>query len=331
MKFLNLVLIIFSCHFVRGVSNLTLCIDGGGSKTLLQIVDQQAHVISFAKNGSVTDKAETGGSNINTVGEEGLRACIRELFGGVEIDGKALMTLLPECNVIAGMAGISTDELKDAVAKIFQEYGIAPDKITLFSDAELNLQLIDRDGIMLIAGTGSICLGKKNQKLYRVGGLGRTLGDEGSGYFIGLQAVKAALAQEYGWGQPTTLTGALREFFNTVELKRIIGPITLHEITAARIAKIAPLVFEHAHAHDAVAQAIVEQAAQELGLLITRMLNLTGLNEADVQLWGGVFKGEHADSFIKKIEEHIVGHPQLINRAHQNPVVLAAQNIIRKK
>jgi N-acetylglucosamine kinase-like BadF-type ATPase len=319
--------ILLICTLLHGESPYTLCIDGGGSKTLLQIIDHNARVVFFTKNNAITDATEAPGSNINTVGKDGLRATLQKLFDGIVIDNHDLKKLLPTCDVIAGMAGITNPESKKIVAQVFQEFGIKKEKMMLLPDAELNLQLIEGDGIMLIAGTGSICLGKKNNTVYRVGGLGRILGDEGSGYYIGLQAIKAALAAEYGWGPATSLSTHLKEFFTTPELKKIILPLNLQEISPALIAQIAPLVFQQAHAHDTVAQTIIEQAAHHLSFLITTMIAITHLDGCEVQLWGGVFKSEYADAFIKKIEHYVFRNHtiKIINRARQNPALLFAQ------
>lgn len=69
-------------------------------------------------------------------------------------------------------------------------------------------------GIVLIAGTGSIsyCYNKKTNELNRVGGWGYVLGDEGSGYDIGRQALVAIMKSYDGRGKSTQLTEALKTF-----------------------------------------------------------------------------------------------------------------------
>jgi N-acetylglucosamine kinase-like BadF-type ATPase len=285
-----------------------LCIDGGGSKTLLQMVDEQGQLLPLSR--------EAGGSNINTVGFDGVRAVFARLFEGIEVS---------TCQVIAGLSGVGTAENKQIVSVLFEEWGIKKENVQLFTDAELALQLMEGEGAILICGTGSICLSKH----HRVGGLGRILGDEGSGYRIGLLALKAALEEEYGWGEPTTLTPALKELFGVSELKNLIRPLNLGEISSAGIAKAAPLVFDQAEEGDAIALAILDQAATELSYLLNTMGKQTELNE--VHLWGGVFKNTHADAFIQKIlEKTSQKNLKIINRANQNPAVLVAINRHRK-
>lgn len=173
-----------------------------------------------SQNGVSFDKIEAGGSNINTIGKEGVRQVLKVLFNNLKIDGADFKEIAPSCQLIAGMAGLSLQENKDIAASLFEEWGLH--RLRLFSNVELALQLIEGDGAVLISGTGSICLGKKGGTLYRVGGFGKVMGDEGSGYQIGLQAVKAALEEEYGYGPSTRLTPALRDFFQMTELKRLL-------------------------------------------------------------------------------------------------------------
>jgi N-acetylglucosamine kinase-like BadF-type ATPase len=195
------------------------------------------------------------------------------------------------------------------------------------SDAEMALQLIDGEGISLIAGTGSICLGKKNETLFRVGGLGRILGDEGSGYQIGLQALKAALAEEYGWGIATSLTPALKDLFQVTDLKTLIPKINLGEIPPSKIALSAPLVFCKALEQDEIANEIIDRAARDLGDLLTKMVNISSLSDCEIHLWGGIFKNTHSEVFIQKVMETLPEthrNLKIVNQSQDNPAILFA-------
>jgi len=292
----------------------TVCIEGGGSKTVMQVIDERGEVR--------TPTVSASGSNINVVGEEGVRAVFRTLLEGQEL-------FLRDCRVVAGLAGVGTPEKKALVASMFEAWGIPRTQVHVLSDAEMALQLFDRDGIVLIAGTGSICFGKTVSANYRVGGLGKVLGDEGSGYQIGLHALKAALAEEYGWGEATSLTAALREFFGVTELKTLIRPIGLGEFSSAKVASAAPIVFEHAHRHDSMAESIIDEAAEDLAMLLETMLQKSGLHDCDVHLLGGVFKNMYAEDFIRKIEENCsllqTQRIRLVNQSNQNVALLYAR------
>ncbi len=328
----SLVALILYCSLLHGKPLFTLCIDGGGSKTLVQIADQNGNAIVFTHDGLQTDKAVGAGSNILICGEEALRTCFNTMFNDIRVGNDELVSLLPSCAVVAGIAGAASPVSKKQIEAVFESFGIAKEHIAVFSDAELNLSLVDDNNAMLIAGTGSICLGKKGQKLYRVGGLGKILGDEGSGYFIGREAVAAALAEEYGWGEKTYLTAPIKEFFKCTHLKEVIAPITRGEIKHDHIAKIAPLVFKHATT-DQVACKIIERAAQHLGFLVTTMTKLMNMTEGEIHVWGGLFKSQDAPSFIHKIKDFALLPPalQLVNKAHENPALVFVQKFAASK
>jgi N-acetylglucosamine kinase-like BadF-type ATPase len=314
MKLLILIVMpLFSLN-IAADTQYTLCIDGGGSKTLLQIINQE---------GTILKSIKAPGSNINKIGKDGVRRTFQLLFDNIQ----DLQSILPHCHIIAGLAGCGLAENKATVISLFAEWGIKKEDITVFSDAELALNLIKDNGAILIAGTGSISIGKNNNILYRVGGLGRILGDEGSGYYIGREALKASLAEECGWGIPTTLTQALRTLFHVDTLKSLIPHIESVELSPATIASITSLVFEQCN-NDAVASAIINHAAEELATLVTTLVNNAQLNNAELHLWGGLFKSSHAAIIINKIiqraqlqERNIV----VINQAEYNPAVLYAR------
>ena len=151
---------------------------------------------------------ESGASNINVVKREGVKIALQDLLDGLKVGAEQtdIQDILPSSRVIAGMAGVGIPENLASVTSLFEELGVHKKKLQLLTDAELALRLLKGNGVVLISGTGSICFAEKAGVRQRVGGLGRILGDEGSGYQIGLQAIQAALAEEFGYGPPTSLT-----------------------------------------------------------------------------------------------------------------------------
>lgn len=336
MRFLWM-LLIAGCLF--GDSGYSFCIDGGGSKTLLQVINQEGQIVPLKQEGRLGDRIVAAGSNINLVGLEGVREVINTLFANSFLieEGREweLSSLISEGHVIAALAGASHAQNKQSIQSLFQERGARAENILVMSDAEMTLQLIQDEGIILIAGTGSICLGKRKEARFRVGGLGRILGDEGSGYQIGLQALKAALAEEYGWGICTSLTPALKELFEVSELRSLISPITRGEIPPSKIAASAPLVFEHGwEKGDEVAKDILNGTAKELAALLIHMGRLSSLSECEVHLWGGLFKNRRAEELIQKIRERLPASYSgfhLINRSQENPTVLYVQGVLKNQ
>lgn len=290
------------------------CIDGGGTKTELQIIDRKGNGVKSIYGSS---------SNTNTVGRDGFETLFKEMFN----DAKLLP--ISRCALVAGLSGVARAESKQAVSSIFEKFGFAPERIVIFSDAELALENVG-NGVILIAGTGSICFGKHNQKTKRAGGLGRLISDEGGGYQIGIQAIRAALEQEYGWGPETLLTQKIREHFKVDLLNGLIGPIHAGTFKPSEIAAVVPLVFDAWQAGDVVAQGIIARAASDLANLLAIVVQDLNQPECCVHLIGGVFKNKYVDCFIEKmlqtelLSRFLMSHKlDIVNMAHKNVGVLA--------
>jgi N-acetylglucosamine kinase-like BadF-type ATPase len=335
MKKRALIIMVLVSVYTHCSTDYILCIDGGGSKTALQIVDAQGALLPLTKRGVTTDKIEVAGSNINAIGFDRVKLALHELIDDITIENdKVLRDILPTCYVVAGMAGIGAGANRVLLLKLFKELGIQKDHLILTSDAALALDLVHGSGAILIAGTGSICLGKKEDKRYRVGGLGYLLGDEGSGYAIGLQALKVALAYEYGWGKPTSLTEQLCKLYDVSELKDVMQILYEGKMKLVqKISQAAPIVVAQALIKDDQAVAIIDSAATQLSDLVATMVMVGDLFDCEVHLWGGLFKSDVADIFIKTIEQHPFiqqRHIKLVNQAWQNATTLFVQQNICK-
>lgn len=309
----------------------TFCIDGGGSKTLLQIVDARGRIIPLTKNGKAVQSVESGVSNINVVKKEGVKTALQSLFDGLQVgkDQRNLQDILPTSRVIAGMAGVGIPENLATLTSLFEELGVHKENLQVLTDAELTLRLLKGNGVVLISGTGSICFAEKAGVRQRVGGLGRILGDEGSGYQIGLQAIRAALAEEFGYGSPTSLTPALKAFFKVAEMKSLFPQINSLEMSSATIASVSPLVFEKAAEQDLVAASIISRAAHELRQLVSTALRISQLTDCELHLWGGVFKGRFTDPIIEEIRKETAPKGiKIVNQSSENAGVIFARTFI---
>lgn len=154
-----------------------LGIDGGGSKTAFLLVDDYYNEICHIYSGP---------SNHLSVGNDAAREAIS--------DGISRLTESPNI-VCAGFAGAGRPDSVAFYGEVLRS--LVPDaQVIIESDAFVSsIGAIGIDpGILLIAGTGSIVIGRdKNRSMFRVGGWGPYFGDEGSGFWIGREAVRAAL------------------------------------------------------------------------------------------------------------------------------------------
>ena len=148
-------------------------------------------------------------------------------------------------------------------------------------------------GVVIIAGTGAIAYGVNARGLTRrASGWGHLLGDEGSGYDVGLQALHAVLRAHDGRGPATALRELVLDHWGLDRPESLIGLVYAPEFPRRRIATLLPLVEQAAGAGDAVARNLLLAAGRELGLAGTAVIH--GLHmegeSFEVVLAGGAFK-----------------------------------------
>jgi N-acetylglucosamine kinase-like BadF-type ATPase len=123
-------------------------------------------------------------------------------------------------------------------------------------------------GVVTIAGTGSIAFGRNAAgETARAGGWGFLFGDEGSGFDVARQALRAVLRFEEGWGPRTALLGALLEATGAANANELLHTLYTQVWPRPRVAALAKLVDAVASAGDPVARDILANAAQQLATL----------------------------------------------------------------
>lgn len=330
------------------MTTFTLCIDGGGSKTLLQILDERNELVTLTKgdnNGFEVFEVFARSSNINSVGENGVRETLQTLFNAVVFKDSSitLTDILPRCRLIAGMAGVGIPQNREKVAALFKEFGFLNENIHVMTDVDLALKLLPQDGIALICGTGSITMGKKGERIFREGGLGPILGDEGSAHKIGLALIAAISAEEYRKAtdkeriensdiiqlKKAIKSAELPAVFHVDEIRSLIP--RLKEITPADFALLTTVVFQEANNQNRQAMRILEEAACALNTLIRGLEEQANLTNYQLDLHGGVFKSPYADIFIGKIKESQpeIHANKICNRSHENPVIAFAKTLLK--
>jgi len=170
-------------------------------------------------------------------------------------------------------------------------------------------------GVMVHAGTGTWVLARTPEgRQVRMGGMGPILGDDGSGWDIGLRGIRAALRSSWSARTRTSLAEAVPPVLGVSRLGSIVGrPITTGQITRAQIAGVAPVVVREAAAGDAVALRALQQAAAsltELCVLVMDELQVTGQHYPLIGM-AGVIQG--APLYWRLLCESILEHdPTLV-------------------
>ncbi len=213
----------------------------------------------------------------------------------------------PVDGLCCALAGAGRPELRQAVREELGREQIAR-RVDVTTDAEAALAdaFDDAPGILLISGTGSVAWGRgEGGRLERCGGWGTVLGDEGSGYAIGLAGLRALVRADDGRAGPTALTAEL------LGALRLQQPDELIRWTAgaskADVAALAPLVLAHA-ADDAAAAAIRDEAALALARHVATLVERLGPwhGGVEVALAGGLIRPERPlrAALLQTLAEH---------------------------
>jgi beta-N-acetylhexosaminidase len=295
---------------------LFLAVDGGGTKTVAVVVDATGNEIG---------RGHAGPANARVVGFDAALAQVRHAIdvalmvapfgeqtflsvpgGGQECPpyvedaphtkkGLQQDDLSRPCAVAwLGLAGIDTPHDADALRP---HVAALAETVTLTNDAELLLgALDDAIGVALVAGTGSVALGRdQSGRTARASGWGHIIGDEGSGYAIGQGALRAIARAADGRGPVTSLTASILAAWD-LSIPDMLIDYVHTQATKTDIARLAPLVLAAWRAGDGVARRIVRQAAREqaqAALAVAKTLTLP--DPLSLALGGGVFL--HAADF----------------------------------
>jgi N-acetylglucosamine kinase-like BadF-type ATPase len=229
-----------------------LGLDVGGTKTQCLLADGDGRILNAARG---------PGANIRAIGERQtetvLQSVIHAVTGGAPI---------PLAAICIGMAGVDRQEDAAVVQRIVQR--LVPIARTLVvNDALIALQagVDDAPGIVIVSGTGSMAYGRNaGGRAARAGGWGYVLGDEGSGYWVGLLALRAVVRATDGRGSPTALTAIVLNHFGVAHPRQLVQEIYAHERAPSQIAALAQYVQAAFDDGDPVARDILQGAAREL-------------------------------------------------------------------
>lgn len=233
-----------------------LGIDGGGTRTTGIVADEI---------GNVYMHAVTGRSNPNTLLQAEFEEVICGLAKELKRQNEAVFNQLSVC--FAGIAGVGESGRDAEVAALLARELPAGTTVTVRNDAfnALYSGTLGGPGIVQIAGTGAVTLGiNAKGEIARSGGWGYLFDDEGSGFYLGNEALKAVFRSFDNRGPATSLTDRIKEYFAVQNVPDIIGQVYGKEHPRSVVAPLARLVLQEAQADDDVAKWIVESACEEM-------------------------------------------------------------------
>lgn len=248
-------------------------LDGGGTKTKCLITDFELKPLYEAFGGP---------SNFLMIGTDRVAETILNLI--IQCVHNLNISYDDISAIVLGTTGggrrIDAEELEKAIIQLAVDKNISLKIFRVESDARIALEgaFSGKPGSILIAGTGSIMFGKdKAGNIHRVGGFGRFIGDEGSGFRLGQKGLNLIAKEFDGRGDNTKLSGLLKEKFNIDSPENLITEIYRNNFD---IASVAPLVIEAAEKGDKAAINIIETEVDEIILhikAIKKKLNETTL------------------------------------------------------
>ncbi|WIB64674.1 BadF/BadG/BcrA/BcrD ATPase family protein [Curtobacterium sp. MCBD17_040] len=264
-----------------------LGVDGGGTKTAFVLLDDDGRELG-AVEGASAYHLEHGLPHVRQVLVEGVAAVTAA--AGTTADAITYAFIAIPTYGEASHEVAVLDELP-AQALGHDRYRCGNDMIAGWAGS-----LADADGINVVAGTGSLTYGERAGASSRVGGWGELFGDEGSGYWIGLEALFAFARMSDGRLPRTSLHDRVREAVGVeTDLDMIDVVLTRWGRSRGRIASLSRLVVEAAQDDDAAATRIVERAVDHLVELVEatkRNLGFGADEPVPVSYSGGVFRAE---------------------------------------
>lgn len=251
-----------------------LGVDGGGSKTTAVVFNDKGEFICSARGESI---------NYYSVGIDSARLAMKNIIENLNMNDFS-------CAVI-GMSALNERATKEETER-FCSGIIDSKKIIMDSDLFVALEAMDVSGecAAIISGTGSMAVCRNaDGSMSHTGGWGYILGDEGSGFSIGLNAIKAAIKSAENCAPETALLGECLNYFSINNIYDLIDLYYEKKVSRKKTAAFARLVTKCCNNGDEVAKSILKNEAYELSQTALGLIRNKNKDIA-IGLWGGVFQ-----------------------------------------
>ncbi len=295
-----------------------LGVDGGGTKTHVAILDEQGHLLGMGVGGP---------SNYDDVGKVAAQAGIAQAVE--QARRMAGLSAQRFAAAFLGMAGVVSPQDRQTIREIAQALDLAtPQRIDVDHDCRIALAggLTGRPGIVQIAGTGSSTFGMNAAgEGWRSGGWGHLLADEGSGYWLGLQAMIAAVRSYDGRIPPTPLEEQVVAALGLADMNEIMHRLYVTQFARSEIAQLGLLVIDAAAAGDPHALALIRQGCDEMAECVLAVARRLGMDAqpSELALAGGIFRA--GDIVCAPFEQAVLDRlPQCRITPAELPPVLGA-------
>lgn len=277
-------------------------IDGGGSKTEAILCDEDGNVLKHT--------VSVGSNPIGSSVEDALSTVEKLIMYSLKCVDKENIEYIS-----IGVPGLKKNKEGLSILRNFKDrYIIDGDEMNAFYGA-----LSGEFGVVLLSGTGSFAMGmNKDGKMFTSGGWGPVTGDEGSGYFMGVQALKAVMNEYDNMGDKTVLTEMIKSLMKINDINELKKVLYDGSFKTRDIASLSKLVKYGAEQNDKVCECIIGECAKKLFLLADAVIKKLDMeNEScDISLTGGI--KNFGTLIIEPLREMI--ESRYLNIVYKDPV-----------
>ena len=253
-------------------------IDGGGTHTRVEIRDEANNLLR---------RGNFGPFHVSTIGEDAFRSLLQEVF--------AFCGDMRDCaKLCIGAAGISNPRTTQLLEEALAQAGFSG-AWKLCGDHEIALRgAMDAPGIVVLAGTGSICFGKNAAgKTARSGGYGHLIDDGGSGYALGRDVLSTAVRAVDGRGNSWGILNGVYARIDGCVPEDIIAFVHDPQTDKSAIAALAPIALRQAELGDWEAWRILAKGAEDLYAMVKAVQDRLELRRCRIALLGGLLTEEN--------------------------------------
>jgi len=267
-----------------------LGVDGGGSKTVAQISNVDGKEVTHAVSGPSSCKSVDVKSAIENLN--------KAVFGAIKN-----LKVSEDIYFISSCFGFAGNNNSDKDPEIYRKivfndklaHYLNPEGVIICNDTRIGLEAgsKNKNKIILIAGTGASCFGiNENGEEAKTTGWDYILGDEGSGYQVGLKALRAVMRAYDGRGRETLLSRTILEDLNLKKIMDLTEWAYEEPISKVKIGALAKTVCRTAKMGDQISIDILSEEAEEAVISVKSVANKLGFKnkDFDIVFVGGLFK-----------------------------------------
>ncbi len=273
--------------------NFYLGVDGGQTATKGVLADEQGGILALASAGPSNHTEEPGGPERL---RNAVASLLSDLWSGARMIPEAGGGFAAACFGMTGERAIKRRLLEEIIST--PNLSVVHDSVNALSGA-----MAGEPGVVVIAGTGSVARGvNSNGQEMTEGGWGHLFGDEGSAYWIGREAVRAAASETGSCGRKTLITRLLFERLGVASAHQLMAKYYAGQWSHAHLAGLSRWVGEGAESGDEVACAILANAGGQLAQLASTLIMhlFQGAAAPRVSYTGGVFESRFVLSAFRQ-------------------------------